>query len=184
VITENTDLATDTLIGVRPDMTAEERPVDGCPGYAVTSDGRVISYKYRRRLELRQGRIGRGYRSVKLWVSPKYRTRYVHQLVAIAFHGPRPPGMEVRHLDTDKSNNRVDNLAWGTPEENRADNHAFSRYRKGEAVTGHKLTEHDVRAIRQHLDDGMAAAAIARCFCVAHSQIWSIKSGTTWKHVI
>lgn len=39
----------------------------------------------------------------------------VHILVAEAFLGPRPGGMEeCRHLDGDKLNNRADNLRWGT----------------------------------------------------------------------
>lgn len=44
--------------------------------------------------------------------------QYVHAVVCSAFHGPRPPGMEVRHLDGNSLNNNAENLAWGT----RADN--------------------------------------------------------------
>jgi hypothetical protein len=43
---------------------------------------------------------------------------FVHQLVAAAFLGPRPDGLEVRHLDGDPLNNAVSNLAYGTRLEN------------------------------------------------------------------
>jgi hypothetical protein len=43
---------------------------------------------------------------------------YVHILVCSAFHGPRPEGKEVRHLDDYGLNNRPSNLCWGTREEN------------------------------------------------------------------
>lgn len=42
----------------------------------------------------------------------------IHQAVCEAFHGPRPPGCEVLHLDEDGTNNRPRNLKWGTRAEN------------------------------------------------------------------
>lgn len=47
-----------------------------------------------------------------------YNTRYVHQLVCEAFHGPRPEKDPVKgnyvtnHIDGNKHNNRADNLEW------------------------------------------------------------------------
>lgn len=46
---------------------------------------------------------------------------YVHRAVLQAFVGPCPDGMECRHLDGNPRNNYLENLAWGTPVENRAD---------------------------------------------------------------
>lgn len=46
------------------------------------------------------------------------RTEKVHRLIAIAFLGQPEARQEVRHLDGDPSNNRVDNLKWGTRSEN------------------------------------------------------------------
>lgn len=43
----------------------------------------------------------------------------VHRLVALAFHGPRPSsGHVVDHIDTNRHNNRVENLRWVTRLEN------------------------------------------------------------------
>lgn len=51
------------------------------------------------------------------------RTRYfgnikVHQAVCEAFHGPKQPGQVVLHIDEDATNNRPENLRWGTQKEN------------------------------------------------------------------
>ena len=42
----------------------------------------------------------------------------VHSLVALAFIGPRPEGMEVNHKDCDKQNNALNNLEYVTHGEN------------------------------------------------------------------
>lgn len=47
--------------------------------------------------------------------------RQVHQLVAEAFHGPRPAGKVVRHLNGKGHDNRAENLLWGTNSENQSD---------------------------------------------------------------
>jgi phage FluMu protein Com len=45
----------------------------------------------------------------------------VHWLVARAFLGPRPDGMEIRHLDGDYQNCTASNLLYGTKSENALD---------------------------------------------------------------
>lgn len=43
----------------------------------------------------------------------------VHRAVCEAFHGPPPKGKNiVLHLDEDGTNNRADNLKWGSQKEN------------------------------------------------------------------
>ena len=43
---------------------------------------------------------------------------WVHRLIAAAFIGPCPEGMEVRHLNDVPSDNRAENLVYGTRKEN------------------------------------------------------------------
>lgn len=57
----------------------------------------------------------------------------VHRLVLLAFVGPLPDGLESRHLDDDKNNNRLANLCYGTGLENWAD-----RIRNGKGIEGLK----------------------------------------------
>src|SRR5262249_4354731 len=47
--------------------------------------------------------------------------QYVHRLVLEAFVGPCPPGMEARHVNGIKTDNRLVNLQWGTHRQNMRD---------------------------------------------------------------
>ena len=52
----------------------------------------------------------------------KKRHAFVQWLVLEAFVGPCPDGMECRHFpDRDPTNNRLDNVRWGTAQENSDD---------------------------------------------------------------
>lgn len=86
--------------------------------YVVSSDGRVRSNE---RGELKQHLNDAGYLSVWLYNERGRRRRTIHTLVAEAFIGPRPEGLQVRHLDGDKSRPDVSNLAYGTSSENHYD---------------------------------------------------------------
>lgn len=106
-------------------MTAEDwRPALGFPGYFVSSLGRVRSH---RRCQDPAGRILRGWldkdgrRKVFVYDESGRVERFVHVLVAEAFHGPRPEGMDTRHLNGDKTDNRPENLRFGSRSENELD---------------------------------------------------------------
>jgi hypothetical protein len=45
----------------------------------------------------------------------------IHRLVLAAFMGPCPSGREAAHWNGDKSDNRLANLRWATPDENASD---------------------------------------------------------------
>lgn len=97
--------------------------------YAVSSMGRVFSFErvypsgWRRgpRL-LRLFLTKAGYLKVDLKDMESRRTSWqVHRLVALAFHGAPQPGQMVRHLNGVRTDNRLENLAWGTRSENAYD---------------------------------------------------------------
>src|SRR5215469_16278930 len=117
---------------MRRDARPQSRPCDGCdpsggeiwravPGhedrYEVSARGAVKSLPrinrrgYRLKLRYLAGSIdSHGYRAVKIvWLGEPKSLR-VHQLVALAFHGPRPEGMEARHLDGNPLHNCAHNL--------------------------------------------------------------------------
>lgn len=111
-------------------MSAEWRPVAGWEGlYEVSSDGQVRSLPRpgARRNRIYAGRTLKqrvrldGHPEVGLSRVGAQSTRTVHQLVCEAFHGARPDGMEVRHLDGNPANNNASNLAWGNRSENELD---------------------------------------------------------------
>jgi hypothetical protein len=107
----------------------EERPIPGLSGYTASDDGHIWSYKAPghstpgKRHQLRESMDRQGYPRVTLSTAGKKHgtVRLVHQLVALAWYGPRPAGLEVRHLDGGQLNNRPENLCYGTRAENAAD---------------------------------------------------------------
>lgn len=98
----------------------EWRPAPGWEGYfEVSDDGDVRSVKTGR---IRKPYSNRGYLQVRLQSPDRNTTDKVHRMVARAFHGERPfDGAEIRHLDGKSLNNRADNLAWGTRDQNLED---------------------------------------------------------------
>lgn len=107
------------------------------PGYRVTSDGRVFSTKTNWRgygeREMCLTPDKDGYPSVRLTINGK-RVRFaVHRLVAVQYIGPRPTGCEVCHINGDKTDNRVENLRYGTAKDNAADRELHGRTSRGHA---------------------------------------------------
>ena len=112
------------------------RPVSGYEGvYSVSDHGRMRSDSRVATYFLARGEVTRhyaekllvirlgtdGYPIVTLRKSGANRTLRVHRLVLESFVGPRPVGMCARHLDDNRDNNNLSNLAWGTPLENSLD---------------------------------------------------------------
>ena len=146
--------------------------------YEVSDQGRVRSLPRetlagRAGLRLHPGKliapfIRQGRRFVNLFDGDKRATCTVHRLVLEAFVGPRPKGMECRHLDGDSANNRLGNLVWGTKIENETD-----KVRHG---TAHRipLTEGEITLIRLSL---RKQQELADQYGVTQSLISRIKSG-------
>ena len=67
------------------------------------------------------------------------RDQRVHCIMAEAFIGPRPDGNEARHLNDIPSDNRIENIAWGTSAENSADmvRNGHNNVSKTECPRGH-----------------------------------------------
>lgn len=118
----------------------EWRTVEGYPAYEVSDQGRVRSHQTHRGNPgprfLNPGRGSKGYLTVTLSAGGPGRTFKVHTLVTRAFLGPMPQGLEVRHLDSNPANNKVENLAYGTYEENLQDKIALKTHCK----SGHPLS--------------------------------------------
>ena len=104
--------------------------------YEVSDQGRVRSvdrmvHNPRGLDRLMRGRVlkrqtsNNGYYTVGLSKLGKPAMHPVHRLVAYTFLGTRPDGHHVRHLDGNPLNNRLENLAYGTPQENEDDKNSY-----------------------------------------------------------
>lgn len=124
-------------------MTEKWLPVVGYEGlYSVSDTGRVrsesktvtfvgrwnavVNRSYPNRI-LNPKHDTHGYPFVSLSKNGKSTGYRVHSLMLKAFVGLRPYGAHARHLDDNKKNNLLANLAWGTPLENSRD-----KYRNGQ----------------------------------------------------
>jgi hypothetical protein len=107
----------------------------------------------------------------------------VHTAVCIAFHGPRPDGLIVRHLDGNLLNNQAHNLRWGTQEENEADKILHGTAPRGENHGAVKLTEKQVKEIRSAPDRWGINQELASRYGVARSTISNIRTGRNWRHL-
>jgi hypothetical protein len=176
-------------------VDVEWRDIPGYDGYQVSSAG---DFRSRRPVNGR-GALAQDYRPLTLGLVRNKRYLYVsvsckrmqaHRLVLLAFAGPCPPGMQCRHLDGNPKNNRVENLAWGTPLENAADKHRHGTTARGpwmakNRVRGErhhkaKLTEQQVREV---LDSCESHAALGRRFGVNKTTIFAIRRGKNWRSV-
>lgn len=168
------------------------RDVSGFPGYRVGDDGSIWSRHRRngaglgeqwRQLTPRRG--ANGYLKVNLRMSGLDHARYVHRLVLEAFVGEAPDGAQACHGDGDRTNNALDNLRWDTRASNEADKylHGTARGTLGQGNGAAKLSEADVREIRDLCRGGALQWEVAILFGVSRSLVSMIMSGQLWSHV-
>ena len=108
----------------------------------------------------------------------------VHRIVAETFlvNNHSEIKNQVNHIDSDKTNNSVNNLEWCSQEENMKHARENNLIRRGERVTIAKLTEEDVHWVK-FFKGKARACEMAIIFEVAYQTIQSIWSGETWKYV-
>lgn len=125
-----------------------------------------------------------GYYSVRPYERPDRRVVRVHQLVALAFLGPCPDGLEVNHIDGDRTNNAPCNLVYITHAENVRHSWALGNCdRRGEANGRAKLTANDVRRIRKLHASGRPRTELAEAYGITAGQVNRIAARQAWRHV-
>jgi hypothetical protein len=128
-----------------------------------------------------------GYLTVNLSREGKVKIWRVHLLVAAAFLGPRPPGMDIRHGPAGRLVNAVWNLSYGSRAENEQDKIRDGTFRhgisKGEKNGNARLTGNQVIEIRRRYRAGESQSALGREFGVTYQSIRLVVYRKTWKHV-
>lgn len=89
-------------------------PIEGYDGYEISNFGHVRNDKQ----YITVSRNSNGYFRVSLCKNSDQRKFFIHQLVAEYFIGPKPEGMIVMHIDSNRMNNHFSNLKYGTQSEN------------------------------------------------------------------
>jgi len=112
---------------------------------------------------------------------PKQR-RLVHRLIALAFHGPPPPGKyETKHANGIRSDNHPKNLSWGNQKENAYDRDQHGHTARGEKNGTAKLSNQQVLDIKRRLNSGVLQKTIAKEFGLHKTAISHIAMGRNWK---
>ncbi len=169
------------------------RQIPGFPRYAIDANGTVLStcrpgraneYPWSEAKPLSAVTAKDGYLAFNLCMdNGRVKQRTVHTLVLTTFVEPRPNGLECRHLDGNKLNNHVSNLAWGTGLQNRRDRILHGTSSEGEKNGCAKLTTCDVLEIRRRHKNGELLRLLADDFNVSITAVWAVATRRTWKHV-
>lgn len=95
-----------------------EKSIPNFPGYTITDDGKVISYKMHKPKIMKTWYQRSGYENIKLCKNNKTYHFSIHRLVAQAFI-PNPNNyLEINHKNKNPRDNRVENLEWCTRRQN------------------------------------------------------------------
>jgi len=155
------------------------KAVLGHPGIFASTEGHVYSTRGRygptQPRRLTETPTHDGYLQIRISLGTKGRTRRqtVAPLVAQTFHGPKPsPSHQVRHLNGDRSDNRPENLRWGTAKENAADRDKHGTTARGIRVACATQTDAQVRAAVSLCTAGMKQRDVAKRIGVSQSTVW------------
>lgn len=148
--------------------------------YSVTKDGRVISHRSGR--ELSQWVTRSGFKMVSLRLGGRSLVHAsVHRLMALAFLPPPARYMVVDHINGDKADNRIENLAWCTQQENVRRDFDAGRNNIGASGEKHnnaKLSDREAEAVCRLFSTGrIGVRDLALAFGVSGNAIWSILKG-------
>jgi len=158
-----------------------EKQLPGLSRYRFRSDGEVISYQGVEPRPLIGGLDKDGYRKFVL-IDDMGGRRYVRRasLICAAFHGPRPKGREVRHLDGVRQNDAPSNVVWSTHKENCGDKLGHGTAQRGVVNGNAKITEEQARMVKGLLRNGLTARETATISGVTRANVYNIKYGKTW----
>ena len=147
-------------------------------GYEVSDQGRVRKPGKEPR---KTKRIGRNYVGVNIVNNGKHKTYYIHRLVLEAFEGDQPSEKhEASHLNGDRSDNRLCNLAWEDTKTNANRRREHGTSGAGEKNAMAKLTEQQANFIKT---SDIHDADLAARFSVSPTTIRDIRASRTWRYL-
>jgi len=151
--------------------------------YAVSRDGRVMSYARKTPRLLRPQTIRGGYKKTALDGA----TWLLHRLVWAAFGSEplseTPHKVHVAHLDGDPTNNHIANLKQCSAKENASHRIGHGTQVRGEDSPMAVLTREKVMGIRRAAIDGTPRAELAEKYAVSAATIADIIRRRTWRHL-
>jgi len=171
-------------------------PVVGFEGlYEVSDQGRVRSVTrlvtsrwggprlWRGRVMVLTARRKDGYVQVPLSSHGRVTRAYVHHLVAIAFHGSRPPGRDAAHDNGNPADNCAANVKWKTRSENNLDRLRHGTIARGERHGMSRFTVATIGLARRLKKQGLSERKIAVRVRVSRWTLRDMLTGRTWRRI-
>ncbi len=151
-------------------------PIPNTEGlYFATENGDIYSIARGKLKKLKFEKVG-GYYRLKI-----NRERIlVHRLIAYTFIGyPKDSSQIINHKNGNKSDNGVENLEWVSHGENIS--HSYREL--GRTLPNRKLTNEQVKEIRQKSNLGVTNNILALEYSVNHCTISEVISKKRYKHI-
>jgi hypothetical protein len=90
---------------------------------------------------------------------------------------------QVRHLDSDRSNNALSNLACGTAKENADDREEAGNTFHGHRHHSSRLTKVQVLEIKRRIENKETDREISKDYGVTYQAIWAIRTGRSYRRI-
>ena len=123
-------------------------------GYLIKEDGSILN---------KDGTVKtlkvtpKGYLHSSFYYNGKLTTHLIHRLVAEAYYGPCPKGLEVDHKDNDRQNNHKDNLRYVTKAVNNQKSYTSgNRDVSGENNANSKYSEEEIHNLIRLRNQGFS----------------------------
>lgn len=112
----------------------------------------------------------------------------IHRIVALTFLQKDDDRDIINHIDSNPSNNRINNLEWCTQRENVIHSYKNGRTTAPKCLSGSKhknskLLESDIPLIKSRYEETKNYCIVAKEFAVSEGCIRKIILGDTWKQV-
>lgn len=144
--------------------------------HIVYADGRVWTKYWKRFMKFSINKQGYYYSIIEGKIT------LLHRLLAQTFI-PNPNNLsDVDHINNNKLDNRLENLQWISHRNNSKKAWQDGLYPKGEKNSCVKLKEYEAKQIKYGHQD-LTVRKIGQLYNVHHSQVISIRSGKSWKHI-
>lgn len=162
------------------ELGTERHPIPSAPNYSADLHGRIWStarnYRNGPRPVSEVVEKSRGYSTIVLHVRRQRLHTTTHKVVAEAWLGPRPEGLEVRHMDGSRTQSAPWNLRYGTKQDNATDMILAGRRYQLNRV----LSDDQVVAIKADFAAGMQATEAGRKYGISTSAACKVKNGHSY----